>query len=85
MIIGYLDVQGIAIFPRETNPELIIDSDAELPLAFCLQSLQAVAGRSSQVVQSSGRVQQKKLSQGWPNQARRELSGFSCQPQQVRP
>jgi hypothetical protein len=78
MIIRYLDVKGIAIFPCETNPELIIDSDAELPLAFCLQSLQAVAGRNSQVVQSSSHVQQKKLPQGWANQAGRKLSGFPC-------
>jgi hypothetical protein len=85
MIIRDLDVKSIAIFPCETNPKLIINSDAELALTICLQGLQAVAGRNSQVVQSSCRVQQKKLSQSWANQARRKLSGFSRQPQQVRP
>jgi hypothetical protein len=38
MVISNFDVKNVAIFPRETNPELIINSDAQLPLSSCLQS-----------------------------------------------
>jgi hypothetical protein len=81
MIIRDLNVKGIAILPREAEPNLVVNPDAELALPTCLQSFQTVARRHPQVVQSSCSVQQKKLSQGWANQAGRKLSGFSCQPQ----
>jgi len=38
MIIRDLDIKGIADFPSETQPKLIINPDAGLALALCLQS-----------------------------------------------
>ena len=52
MVISNFDVKNVAIFPRKTNPELIINSDAQLPLSFCLQSLQTVAGWNPKVIQT---------------------------------
>jgi len=81
MVIRDFDVERVAVFPYEANPELIIDPYAELPFTFGLQSLKAVPRRNAKVIQSSCRIQQKKLSQGCANQARRKLSGPSGQPQ----
>ena len=53
MVIRDFDVEHIAVFPYEANPELIIDSYAELSLTFGLQSLKAVPGWNAKVVQSS--------------------------------
>jgi hypothetical protein len=57
MVVRYFNLERIAIFPYETNTELIINTYAELPLTFGLQSLQAVPRWNAKVVQSSGRVQ----------------------------
>ena len=62
MVVGDFDIKNVSVLPSEANPELIINPDAELAFAICLQSLQAVTGRNSKVIQSSSRVQQKKLS-----------------------
>jgi hypothetical protein len=50
VIVRDLDIKSVAIFPYEANPELIINPNAELAFAICLQSLQTVAGRNSKVI-----------------------------------
>jgi hypothetical protein len=57
MIIRDLDVKSIAVFPSETQPKLIINPDAELAHALCLQSFEVVTRRNPQIVQSSRGVQ----------------------------
>jgi len=81
MVIRDFDLERVAVFPHEANPELIINSYAGLPFTVGLQSLEAVPRGNAKVIQSSRRIQQKKLSQGCANQARRKLSGLSGQPQ----
>ena len=50
MVVRDFDVEHIAVFPHEANPELITDSYAELSLTFSLQSLKAVPRRHAKVV-----------------------------------
>jgi hypothetical protein len=81
MVVRDFDVERIAVFPYEANAKLIIDSYAELSLTFGLQGLEAVSRWNAKIVQSPCCIQQKKLSQGCTNQARRKLSGFASQPE----
>lgn len=80
MIIRDLNVECVAVFPYETNPELIIDPYAELAFTSDLQCFQAVPRWNAQIVQSSCRIHEKKLSQSHANQTRREFAGLSGQP-----
>jgi len=50
MVVGDFNIKGITVVPSEANPKLIINPDAELALAICLQSLQTVTGRNSKVI-----------------------------------
>jgi hypothetical protein len=45
-------VFGSCFRPTETHPELIIDTDAMLPLAIASQGFQPITGRHSQILQS---------------------------------
>jgi len=81
MVVGDFHLERVPIFPYEANSKLIIDSYAELTFPFGLQSLKTVPGRNAKVIQTSCRIQQKKLSQGRANQARRKFSGLAGQPQ----
>jgi len=51
MIIHDLDVVSVALSPHETDPPLIVDSNAMLTLTVAVKLLQAVAGRDAQVLQ----------------------------------
>jgi hypothetical protein len=81
MVVGNFDLECVAVFPDKANPELIIDPYAELTISFGLQNFQAVPGRNAKIVQSPRRVQEKKLSQGCANQARRKLPRLPGRPQ----
>jgi hypothetical protein len=50
VIIRNLDIKSITVSPCEANPELIVNPDAELSFALCLQRFETVTGRNSQVV-----------------------------------
>jgi hypothetical protein len=39
MVVRDFNIEGIAVFPYEADPKLIIDAYAELPFTFGLQSL----------------------------------------------
>jgi hypothetical protein len=81
MVVRDFHLERVAVFPHEANSKLVINSYAELTLSFGLQSFKAVPGRNAKIVQPPCRIQEKKLSQGCANQARRKRSGFSGQPQ----
>jgi len=49
MVISNLDIEGIAVLPAETNPVLVIDSDAVLSGTISLQGLQTVRRRRCQI------------------------------------
>ena len=53
MVVGDFDVEGVAILPSETNPKLVINSNAELPRPIGLQSLQTVIGLLSSAKEAS--------------------------------
>ena len=56
MAIGDLDVEGIFALPSEADAPLIVDANAELPLAVALECLQPIARWHTKVVQSSRMV-----------------------------
>jgi len=39
VVVRDFDIKSVSIFPFEANPKLIINPDAELAFAVCLQSL----------------------------------------------
>lgn len=44
VIVCYLDIERVAVFPYEANPELIIDPDAVLSRAIATKHFQAMSG-----------------------------------------
>src|SRR5271170_3906570 len=61
VVIGDLDLIGIAVSPSKAHAELIVDPNAVLTFAVVAQRLQPVTGRNSQILQSSGRVKHGQL------------------------
>ncbi len=64
MIVCDLNVVGIVLMPDETNPVLVVDSDAVLPATIPTQFFQAVAGRESQVIKFKRSVQHREFPPG---------------------
>ncbi|MGA6973820.1 MAG: hypothetical protein WBY93_19490 [Candidatus Binatus sp.] len=62
MIVDNLDFRGISLLPYKTDSVLIVDSNAVLPEAIALQSLQVVAASGCKVAELAGRVQCFQLS-----------------------
>jgi hypothetical protein len=56
MIVHNFYLEGIAVFPQETNPVLIVDADTELSLPVGPEGFQVVAWRNSKVIQTYRRV-----------------------------
>ncbi len=50
MVVGYINVIGISVFPTKTDSPLIINPYAVLALAVALQDLETVAGRDPEVL-----------------------------------
>lgn len=63
MLVDDLDVGRAGWRPGEAEPELVVDLDGILALAIAFQSLQAVGGRRSQVLQRHGGVQHVELAE----------------------
>jgi hypothetical protein len=57
MVIGNLDIVGVAVFPSETYPPLVIDPDAPLAITRPAKLLQPVARRDAQEVKGGGTAQ----------------------------
>jgi hypothetical protein len=74
MIIDDFDIPGFAISPHQTDPPLIVDSNAALTLAVAVQRFQTVAGRSPQISKLLRCVDCKKLSAGSPLNLRRQIA-----------
>ncbi len=55
-----------SVFPHETDPPLIIYSDAQLPFAIAGESFQPIARRYPDILHILGRVDHLQLSQGRP-------------------
>lgn len=61
MIVGDFHVQGIAVFPAEADPPLIIDPNAVSALPIPGQLFQAIPWGNSQIAQSIGGVKDEEL------------------------
>lgn len=63
MIVNDLDIVNAIIGPAETDPKLIVHTNAPLAGAVTGQPLQAVSRRQSEVIKTAGRVQHPELSE----------------------
>lgn len=66
MVVRDFNFVGVAILPDETDPPLVIDSNAVLSLAVSAQRFESVAGRHRQVMQFLGCVEHGQLPQPDP-------------------
>ena len=57
VVIGYLHIADSVVGPDETEPVLIVDSDAVLSLAVAGQCLQPVPRWNSQIVKTDRNIQ----------------------------
>ena len=73
MVIGDLDLVGVAFAPDEAHAVLIIHPDAVVPVAIATQRLQPVARRHAEIVQRTCRVDLSEFSQGGVVEAGRQL------------
>lgn len=64
MIVHDLDVVRSVRLPDEADPPLVVDANAVLVFAVCLQRLQLVARRDAQAGQLAGGVDLKQLAPG---------------------
>ena len=61
VIIGDLNLKGIAVAPGETDPPLIVDADAVLSFAAPFQLFQPVSGRHAKILKRDGPMQDQEL------------------------
>jgi hypothetical protein len=64
MIVRDLDVMGVAIFPDEANPELVVDRNRVLAGAIASQSMKSIARWSFEVFEAEGAVQHAEFAAG---------------------
>ena len=62
MIVNDLDLERVAIRPREADPPSIVDSNAVLAYPVPRQGLQTVPWRGGQVAQFDSRIKHPELS-----------------------
>ena len=75
MVVGGLDVVGVAIAPDEAKPPLVVDADAVLSAPIILQRLQMVAFGQPQIGEGLGLVQLGQPLLSTPKEIRRESLG----------
>jgi hypothetical protein len=66
MVVHNLDITGIALSPHKTNPPLIVNSNAVLPLSISTQGFQAVSWWNAEIIQRFRPMEQQQLSSGDP-------------------
>ena len=64
VVVDEFDIFPTAVFPNETDPPLIIYSDAQLPFAIADESFQPTARRDPEILHILGRVDHLQLSRG---------------------
>jgi hypothetical protein len=74
MIVGHLDIVGVAAFPSETNAPLIVDTDALLTCTITVQRLQSIRWRHAQKVQGFRGIQGLELDIGATMHVRRKAA-----------
>jgi len=61
MAVHNFHVQRIVTLPAKANPQLVIDTDAVLPVPVTLQRFKPIPRRSAQILQAPGLVQQQQF------------------------
>ncbi len=74
MVVDDLYAIGMAIPPLETDPPLLVDSNAVPTVPIPLQRLKAVAGRNPQILDGTGVIEHSELAPGHYLQVSREAS-----------
>ena len=74
MIVDDLNVPLFTVAPHKTDPPLIVNANTALTLAVAVQSLQAIAGRHTQIVELLRRVDRKQFRAGAPLNLRRQIA-----------
>src|SRR5713101_2903666 len=64
MIVGDLHFESVAAPPHETDPVLIVDPNAVLPLPVAMQFLQPISGGNLQIIESGCAVEHAQFSPG---------------------
>jgi len=72
MVVGDLNVVGIAFNEVEADTPLVVYRDRVLPSPVALQSVQAITGRNAQIIQITSQVEVFQPTQGSANQIRRK-------------
>jgi len=65
MVIRYLNIKGVAAFPSEADPPLIVYPDTEFPRSVSLERFQSIARRYLEIVKLFGPVQHQELPPGY--------------------
>lgn len=72
MIVGYLNIIGIAIDEAEADAPLIVNGYGVLTLSRSMQGVKAIAGRHSEIVQCCCKMYILQTPHGSSDQIRRE-------------
>jgi hypothetical protein len=84
VIVGDLDIVGIAIHETKANPPLVVYADGELSGAITAQTVETIASRNLEVVHPYGQIQVLELANRAPRNGRRQLSRSSRLVQLLR-
>lgn len=61
MIVGYLDIERVAVDPAKADSPLIVDGDGVLPSAITCEPVESVSLRNTKILQTSGHMYVFKL------------------------
>src|SRR5438552_15048404 len=64
MVVGNLNVMGVAVAPAKADAPLVVDADAVLTFAIPDKFFQSIAWRHTEVLQRFRRIKESELSQG---------------------
>jgi len=64
VIVGDLNLEGVALPPDEANPPLVVDPNAVLALTISKEFLEAISRRNAQVCQGTRCLQNPKFDVG---------------------
>jgi hypothetical protein len=64
VVVGDLNIEGVAPGPLEADPPLLVDSNAALPRSITLQPLQSVSRGCPEVVDPLGSIYEQQLAVG---------------------
>src|SRR3546814_15475395 len=81
MVIGDLDIEGVATLELEAQPPPPVDADAPLTGSIALQGFEAVGRRRAQILDAFGEVQLMQAHQGSNPDTLRQPAGLPCRKQ----